>query len=136
MGTQGEASSGAPSTPSSLAFTFYVPAKHLEVVDGGGGSLRLHLCQVRFVTVIAVWFSLCRWVPNEGIMAIRFSTVDACIFLSFLVYESYTPHGTCTCMYPSIIQYIDFFRLPNCIVTAFVKKLCVQPQKDHPFEVF
>ncbi|CAN0530584.1 unnamed protein product, partial [Ectocarpus sp. 12 AP-2014] len=45
VGTQGEASSGASSTPSSLAFTFYVPAKHLEAVDGGGGSLRLHLCQ-------------------------------------------------------------------------------------------
>ncbi|CAN0411731.1 unnamed protein product, partial [Ectocarpus sp. 8 AP-2014] len=48
VGAQGEASSGASSTPSSLAFTFYVPAKHLETVDGGGGSLRLHLCQNMF----------------------------------------------------------------------------------------
>ncbi|CAM9650481.1 unnamed protein product [Ectocarpus sp. 12 AP-2014] len=48
VGTQGEASSGASPTPSSLAFTFYVPAKHLEAVDGGGGSLRLHLCQNMF----------------------------------------------------------------------------------------
>ena len=56
MGTEGEASSGASSTPSSLAFTFYVPAKHLEVVEGGGGSLRLHLCQVRLVTIATVSF--------------------------------------------------------------------------------
>ncbi|CAM9593769.1 unnamed protein product, partial [Scytosiphon promiscuus] len=31
---------------SSLAFTFYVPAKHVE--EGGGGRLHLHLCQNMF----------------------------------------------------------------------------------------